>query len=292
MVLYKELMSEQKTSKISVVIPCYNEQCNIARCLDALKSQSVQPFEVIIVDNNCIDKTVKIALSYQGVRVLKEVTQGLVTARNTGLNAAKGEIIARIDADTIPAEDWIAKITETMSDDRVQAVTGTGYFYDAPCKRLVKTTRNIFAVWLNKLVLGHHMLWGSNMAIRTTAWQAIKDECCIMADIMEDLDIAAHINKRFGKKAVTYRAKIRADISARRAMVTLKNNWLYLKMWPRTMALHNYQRRVLIWPAIGVLLALVGAGSKIARFYNAEQDRMIFSLKQWRDNPLYDRLNP
>lgn len=277
---------------VSIIVPCYNEADKIARCLEALNRQSVKPLEIIIVDNNCTDNTAKIANRFTEVRIISEKRQGVIAARNAGMMAAKGGILARIDADTIVAKHWIASIQTTFEKQQIQAVTGTGYFYDAPCKRFVRAYRNFFAVWLNRVVLGHHMLWGSNMAVRRQAWQAISNELCSQPDLMEDLDMAIHIYENFGKRAIAYQPKLRADISARRAMVSLKHNWLYLKMWPWTLSLHGRQRRIILWPTIAILLVTMAIGNKVGRFYNETESRMIFSLKQWRSNPLYTRPNP
>lgn len=282
----------EQTPNISVIIPCFNEEGSIGKCLDALSRQTLKPLEIIVVDNNCTDATVEIAKKYDRVRIVKEERQGLVPSRDAGFAAARGKILARLDADSRPAPHWLAMVAQLFEDETVQAASGTGFFYDAPCKRLVRAYRNIFAVWFNRLIMGHHMLWGSNMALRTDAWHKVNHDCCHLANIMEDLDIAIHISKNFGKRSILYRPQMRVDISARRAMVTLGRNWLYLKMWPRTLALHRNQKKILLWPAIGILLALIAFGNKIARFYNATEGRMVFSLKQWRSNPLYNRINP
>jgi glycosyltransferase involved in cell wall biosynthesis len=284
-------MIKPKSPRVSVIIPCFNEEAVLANCLEALRAQTSVPLEVIVVDNNSSDKTALIAKKF-GVKVVQEKQQGLIPARNKGFSVAKGDILAKLDADSLPSADWIKTIQQIFLKKQAQAITGTGIFYDAPAKWLVRLQRNLFAVWLNRIVMGHHMLWGSNLAIRSSAWRQINSHCCDMPNIMEDLDIAAHIVEEFGAKAVRYEPKMRVDISARRSMVSLKRNWLYLKMWPKTLSLHGYERRLLLWPAIGFLLFWMGLGSKINRFYNQEQDKMIFNLSQWRNNSLYTRNNP
>ena len=285
-------MPKQIRLSVSVVVPCYNEESSIVACLDALAAQTLQPLEVLVVDNNSTDKTIQIAEDYAGVMVISESKQGLKPARNRGMNMARGDVIARLDADSVVAPDWVETIVKTMQDVRVQAVSGTGFFYDAPCQKFVRAARNVFAVWLNRLVLGHHMLWGSNMAVRASAWKLIKKDCSPLDNIMEDLDVAMNVHRHFGRGSIVYRPAMRADISARRAMVSLPHNWRYLKMWPYTLSLHNRRRRVVLWPAIVVLLASMAFGNKLARFYNAKQGRMIFSLQQWRSSSLYTRANP
>lgn len=279
-------------AKISVVIPCYNEQDSIARCLEALRVQTLKPYEVIVVDNNCSDKTVAIARLF-GARIVRETTQGLVAARNAGMNAARGDIIARIDADSVAAPHWVAQIAELLTDESLQAVTGTGFFYDLPLKRFATWFRNLFAVKLNHLLLGHDMLWGSNMAVRKGAWQMVRADLCMQSDLMEDLDIAMHLADEFGPSALRYDARMRADISARRATTGFMQNFLYLKMWPKTLKNHRFIGSILVWPAVGFLMATgVPITNTVSRFYDGQQNEWVFSWRQFRGKYDFTRENP
>lgn len=286
-------MLEQKRPKLSVVIPCYNEEENIDRCLQTLAAQTRRVDEIIIVDNNCTDKTVEAAKGYLRVRIVQEKNQGVMAARTTGINAARGDIIARIDADTRPAPHWAAKITELMAPEHVMAVTGSGYFYDFPFKKFSRWFRNIFAVSFNRYALGHEMLWGSNMAIRREAWYAIAPELCLEREICEDLDIAMHLNDNFGSASLVYDAGMQADISVRRAATGFTQNFRYLRMWPRTLKKHRFLRSFITWPAIGFLLA---AGSPVVntvvRFYDGLQNEWVFSRRRLRDKAGFSRQNP
>src|ERR1019366_8076903 len=91
----------QKHMRVSLVIPAYNEKHHIKACLDHIASQRVVPYEVIVVDNASTDKTAAIARSYDFVTLITEKRQGVVFARDTGFNLARGDIIGRIDADTL-----------------------------------------------------------------------------------------------------------------------------------------------------------------------------------------------
>ncbi|MEJ0073689.1 MAG: glycosyltransferase family A protein [Candidatus Saccharibacteria bacterium] len=64
--------------RISIIIPCFNEERYLARCLDSVAAQAERFFEVLVVDNNCTDGTVAIAKKYKFVRVIREKTQGRV----------------------------------------------------------------------------------------------------------------------------------------------------------------------------------------------------------------------
>lgn len=264
-------MPQQTLSNISVVIPCYNEESSLGACLDALAAQTLKPAEIIVVDNNCTDRTVEVAKRYAGVRIVAERQQGVIAARNRGLAVARGSVLVRIDADTRPAAGWLAEIAAAMQDKSVLAVSGTGYFYDFPLRALTCRLRNLFAVHLNRLLLGHHMVWGSNMAIRAEVWRYLAPQLCSQANIMEDLDIAMHLSDEFGAAAIAYCPAMRADISIRRGSGGLMQNLRYFAMWPRTLRRHRPRSAHLTWPIIGLMLGighpLVGT---ILRFYDGE----------------------
>jgi glycosyltransferase involved in cell wall biosynthesis len=85
-------MIKPKSPRVSVIIPCFNEEAVLANCLEALRAQTSVPLEVIVVDNNSSDKTALIAKKF-GVKVVQEKQQGLIPARNKGFSVAKGDIL-------------------------------------------------------------------------------------------------------------------------------------------------------------------------------------------------------
>jgi glycosyltransferase involved in cell wall biosynthesis len=96
---------------------------------DALNAQTVKPDEIIVVDNNCTDQTAEIARA-KGARIVAEKVQGITAARSAGFDAAKYDIIACTDSDTIVNPDWIEKIHFYM-ESGIEALTGAIY-YDVP----------------------------------------------------------------------------------------------------------------------------------------------------------------
>jgi len=284
-------MPKPTTVRISVIIPCYNEEATIAGCLEALASQTVRPYEVIVVDNNSTDKTAQIAKTH-GALVVKETKQGLIAARNKGLNAAHGNILARVDADTIVSETWIEEIETMFEDDAIMAITGTGYFYDFPLRELSKNIRNFFAVNFGKLLLGHDMLWGSNMALRAKAWQTVRLQLCTRDNIMEDLDIAMHMADEFGPVSIKYHPAMRADISVRRGTNGVVQNHFYITMWPNTLRGHR-RTWALAWPAAYLLTVSAGPFmNTVARFYNGETNRWTLNKDQLLRKDRFNRDNP
>ena len=119
--------------KISIVIPCLNEANYIGRALASLNQQECESsYEVIVVDNNCTDKTAIIAEGL-GARVVKEIRPGVCWARDRGTREAKGEIIISTDADNLFAKDWLAKIEKTFKDQPdIVGVAGPCKYIDGP----------------------------------------------------------------------------------------------------------------------------------------------------------------
>ena len=109
---------------ISIVIPTYNEEKNIERCLKALTSQSIprDKIEIIVVDGDSTDQTREIAAEYAEV-VMIQTSEGVGGARNDGFKIAKHQIVATTDADCEPKTNWVESILKMFDEDTV-AVTG------------------------------------------------------------------------------------------------------------------------------------------------------------------------
>jgi glycosyltransferase involved in cell wall biosynthesis len=119
---------------ISFVIPAYNEELRIRRCLLSVlrdaRAAGVTP-EVIVVDNACTDATAAIASSVPGVRVVREDRKGLLFARQAGYLAAHGDLLACIDADCELLPGWTAHALRAFRrSPRLAALTGPYFYHD------------------------------------------------------------------------------------------------------------------------------------------------------------------
>jgi len=110
---------------ISIVIPARNEGKRIARCLEALRHQSLDSnkYEVIVVDDGSHDNTADVAVCH-GARVVRQSGNGASAARNRGIDEARGEIILFTDADCIPDTHWIEKLSAPLAQGDVQGAVG------------------------------------------------------------------------------------------------------------------------------------------------------------------------
>lgn len=108
---------------ISVIVPVYNVEKYLYRCLDSVVAQTYQNLEIICVDDGSVDDSGKICDQYAvrdaRIRVIHEKNQGLSAARNKGLEAAKGEYIAFVDSDDYILEDMYKKMLDKLLDYNV-----------------------------------------------------------------------------------------------------------------------------------------------------------------------------
>ncbi|MEW6618877.1 MAG: glycosyltransferase family 2 protein [bacterium] len=104
-------------SKISIVIPVYNGEKTIGRCLDSIFSSNIKvPFEVIIVDDGSTDNTAGVVQEF-ACRYLRIEKSGVAAARNFGIKEAKGDIIFFFDADVILKKDTLEKFLRHFEED-------------------------------------------------------------------------------------------------------------------------------------------------------------------------------
>ena len=222
---------------ISVIIPAFNEEKRISSCLKSIANQTYKPMEIIVVDNNSTDKTAQIAKEF-GARVIIEKQQGITYARNYGFDNAKGEILARTDADTLVPSNWLERINDHFEKDKkLDAVSGPAIFglrFFTPIVRLL-----VFEA--NRRIFGHYGLYGPNFAITKSVWEKVKDEVCLdNARVHEDTDLAIHIGK-VGK--IGYDSKLKVKTSARRLRQSPTSLLvMYLIKWADMIALHKKYR--------------------------------------------------
>ena len=114
-----------KWPTVSILIPNYNGEKTLARCIDAVK-QMEYPLkkEIIVIDDGSTDSSPDILRRIKGIEaILQRKNAGKAHVLNIGLRAAKGEIVATVDSDTFPAKDALVKMVPHFGEG-VGAVTG------------------------------------------------------------------------------------------------------------------------------------------------------------------------
>lgn len=276
-------------ARVSLIIPVYNEADRIGDCLESIAGQTVRPFEVIVVDNNSTDDTAAIAGRFPFVTVLHETRQGVVYARDRGFNAARGEIIGRIDADTQLTPTWIATLqTIFKQQPDLDLVTGSVRLREICAAGLASRVDLFWRRYLHKRLGSQVGLQGANMALRRRVWASIRDQVCHQSGLHEDFDIGLHAH-RHGYTA-TFHEALQASVCHRQLDAGFKPLAEYAFTSPRTYLAHGVRQGRYMYRVVWFVLALYPLIFLLSRGYDPRLGR--FSWAKLFATSLPPRVNP
>lgn len=231
-------MSVSEHIIVSVVIPVLDDAMELRACLAHLARQDRPADEVVVVDNGCRDDSAAIALA-AGARVVREDRRGIMPAVAAGFDAAVGDILLRCDADCRPHPDWVRRMSSRLAaDPHLVGVTGPGSFLDLPGVRGRLAWGVYAAGYFGGMgaAAGRLPLWGSNCALRRSAWEEVsatvhRDDPFVHDDL--DITMAFGPGDRIGweprtRMPVAGRAFTSRAAFARRVAMgrhTLRRNW-------------------------------------------------------------------
>lgn len=202
-------------TRVSVVIPSFNDSVMLATCLDALSRQTRPADEIIVVDNGSTDATAEVARA-GGAIVVAEPRRGIFPATAAGFDAATGDLLGRLDADSVPPADWIERVVAHFeSQPDLAALSGPGDFYGS--NRLVHwIAENLYIggyIWFVGWLVGHPPFFGSNLALRSSAWARLRGSVhSSLREIHDDLDLAINVEPDM---LVEFDRTLRVGVSAR-----------------------------------------------------------------------------
>ena len=203
--------------RIAVVIPCRDDAGYLDACLTALAAQTHPADRVIVVDNASTDASATVALRH-GAVVVPERTVGIWPAAARGYDEAMADadIIARLDADSRPHPDWIARLVRAfVSDPTLGVLTGGAEFYGGtPLQNRLGERWYIGGghFWIKKW-LGIPLVFGSNFAMRASVWERVRGRVDRgNARIHDDLDLTIRLRTTDG---VRYDPQLLMPVSAR-----------------------------------------------------------------------------
>lgn len=236
---------------VSLVIPAYNESERIRACVESALNQSVALHEIIVVNNKSTDDTVAIVHQIQAehpdahLRLIEQnARQGLIPTRDAGFNAATGDVIGRIDADSMLTPDWTRHVATAFRDLHIMALTGPVMYYDMPFRRFGLRIDDKLRKLLMRANKEYRFVFGSNMALRAEAWHEIAGEVCQDENdrMHEDIDLSIHLAEH--GLFVGYAPDMICGISARRMDTAFSDYNDYVKRFRRTYRAHSLNRRL------------------------------------------------
>jgi len=283
-------MIETKRNRISIVIPVYNEADHLRACLEAIAVQTVAPFEVLVVDNNSTDGSRRLAEQFPFVTLVGEPRQGVVYARDRGFNAARGDIIGRIDADSIVNVNWVETIERLFDDDRsLTAVTGRVRYYNLALRGALDKADFLIRRHMARVLGREIAMQGANMAVRRSAWQAVRSHLCHESGLHEDYDIAIHLAEQGHR--IAFDERLEVTISFRQVESSWRNFSVYAWISPKTYALHGLKSRRHMYPVVALVILAYPLLKLLHKGYDQQTDH--FSWHQLFEGPsAIARVNP
>lgn len=189
---------------VSVVVPVRNGARTLRYCLKALEGLDPQPLEVILVDNGSTDETPELLRAFaqdhasRTVKIVQESRAGISWARNAGIRAARGEILAWTDSDCAPQPSWLRHLVEPFVDVTVGAVAGR--VLGAPPSSLVELFCGLYTFLTPDSPTRDHQ-WtpgrggyaGANFAVRRVLAERLGGYDEALANWGDDYDFCARL---------------------------------------------------------------------------------------------------
>ncbi len=190
--------AEREWPRVSVVVCAYNAEQTIGQCLDGLAALDYPDYEVVVVDDGSTDATAEIAAE-RDVRLIRTPNRGLSSARNTGLDACTGSIVAYIDSDAYPDRHWLRYLAASFLASPHAGIGGPNIApIDSPrvAQCVARAPGGPMHVLLSDLEAEH--IPGCNMAFRWAALVAIGGFDPRFDTAGDDVDVCWRIRERGG----------------------------------------------------------------------------------------------
>lgn len=125
-------------SRVSIVIPAYNEENDISECIKSLINQSYKDFEIIIIDDGSTDRTREVVRQFKKVKIIEGAHKGPGFSRNLGAQSSRGDILIFIDSDMTFDKDYLKNLIRPILANK--KIIGTTHDYE-----IVLNTNNIWS---------------------------------------------------------------------------------------------------------------------------------------------------
>ena len=157
--------------KFTVVIPTYQRAELVRQAVQSVLAQTCQDFEIVVVDDGS-PEPIRLRLPDARLRVLRhETNRGPAAARNTGIRAARGELVAFLDSDDLWLPEKLARQAALMEGAACGACV-TGFEYDTEEGYSVEMPRKPRS-WLRELAMGCRLSPGTTLAVRRACYDTV-----------------------------------------------------------------------------------------------------------------------
>lgn len=203
--------------KFSFVIPAYNEESYLKKCLASVKKQGIKDYEVIVAYSPSSDNTLKIARKF-GAKIVTTPKRGPGKAKNAGATKAKGEYIIFLDADTILPKNFLPTTIKKLNS----GVIGVGYiFRSAENHRLL----DIFYNTIGRLFLTWTGWFFTCYTVKRSAFLKVNGFDRTL-EMNEDIDLARRL-KRVGRIKINKDITLRTSVRRWNQIGTFRAAFLY-----------------------------------------------------------------
>lgn len=217
---------------ISVIVPVYNVENYLPRCIDSIITQTFTDFELLLIDDGSNDNSGKICDNYAEkdirIRVFHKQNGGVSSARNLGLNNVRGKWISFIDADDCISKDFLS-LGKTDGIDVIQksyivkGIDGKDYFHNIE-DRIINSTDDIYNFFVQKR---NNALWDKIISYNIIRDKRFREDISIGEDFLFFLSLLTDINSYKFSNIGKYIYYIRSDSAMRSINITYRITVLF-----------------------------------------------------------------
>lgn len=233
--------------KVSIIVPCYNEERTIGMLLQAIHSQDfpVEDLEVLIADGRSTDKTREVVMAFQrnhpalNITVIDNPSRIIPAALNLAIAASKGEFIIRLDAHSVPERDYVARCIQAL--ERTGAANVGGIWIIRPSKN-TWLARSIAAAAGHPLGAGgaRYRIRGHEGEVETVPFGAFQREWVervggFNEDLITNEDYEYNVRLRQAGGSIWFDPAIRSIYFARSSLPALARQYTRYGYWKARM---------------------------------------------------------
>lgn len=260
----KQLQAPYATSAVSVIVPIYNGQKYLQRCLNSLYEQTLQPIQIICVNDGSTDGSAEILSEnlrrHPDILVLTQANKGLSSARNAGLEIASGEYIDFLDCDDMLQPCALEKLYARAIDQQLDMLLfdGESVFENAALSEALSRYKDLYRT---KIRLRNAVSSGEKLFVQLMEGNSYRSSAClylIRRSFLQSLDLRFSPGLLYEDNAFTLQCLLQANRAAvdatpyylrsvhTESIITMRKDYLHAKSY--YLAQHQIQQFLLIKP--------------------------------------------